>query len=158
MTPEIYILLFAIGFLAGLRSMTPPAAVAWAAHLGWIHLHNTPLSFLESRIALVLLTMAAIAELIADQLPSAPARTAPVGFTARIVTSGFCGAALALSAGQSVTISAFVAIVGAVAGTVAGYHARVGLVRALKVPDIAVALPEDLIAISGALFVISHFH
>jgi len=138
--------------------MTPPAAVAWGAHLGWIHLQNTPLAFMEARIAFVFFTIAAIAELIADQLPTTPARTAPVGFSARILTSGFCGAALALAAGQSVIISALIAIVGAVAGTLGGYHARVGLVRGLKVPDIAIALPEDLIAIGGALFVISRFH
>ena len=26
-----------MGFAAGLRSLTPPAVVAWAAHLGWFH-------------------------------------------------------------------------------------------------------------------------
>ena len=29
---------FLIGLLAGLRSLTPPAATAWAAHLGWLKL------------------------------------------------------------------------------------------------------------------------
>ena len=35
-----YVFLFAlgIGFAAGLRSLTPPAVVAWAAHLGWLNL------------------------------------------------------------------------------------------------------------------------
>jgi uncharacterized membrane protein len=28
------ILLFAIGFVCGLRTMTPIAAISWAAHLG----------------------------------------------------------------------------------------------------------------------------
>ena len=31
-------LAFGIGVVAGLRSMTAPAIVAWAAHLGWISL------------------------------------------------------------------------------------------------------------------------
>jgi uncharacterized membrane protein len=38
-----------------------------------------------------------------------------------------------------------------------GYHARVGLVRALRVPDFAIAIPEDLIAIGLGLFLASRF-
>src|SRR5580704_8228941 len=39
-----YMFVFAlgIGFAAGLRALTPPAVVAWAAHLGWLNLNNTP--------------------------------------------------------------------------------------------------------------------
>ena len=33
-------LTFVIGLLNGLRSFTPPAAVAWAAHLRWIKLQG----------------------------------------------------------------------------------------------------------------------
>ena len=29
--------LVAIGIVAGLRALTPPAVVAWAAFLGWLH-------------------------------------------------------------------------------------------------------------------------
>jgi hypothetical protein len=35
---ENLLLVFLIGFLAGLRSLTPLAVIAWAAHLGWIQL------------------------------------------------------------------------------------------------------------------------
>jgi len=31
------LLVFGIGVVTGLRSMTAPAVVAWAAHLGWIN-------------------------------------------------------------------------------------------------------------------------
>jgi uncharacterized membrane protein len=30
-----------MGVVAGLRSMTAPAVVSWAARLGWLHLENT---------------------------------------------------------------------------------------------------------------------
>jgi len=33
-------LAFLLGAVAGLRSMTAPAAVAWAARLGWLHLEG----------------------------------------------------------------------------------------------------------------------
>jgi uncharacterized membrane protein len=46
-----------------------------------------------------------------------------------------------------------VGALGAVAGTLGGYAARTRLVKALKVPDFAVALPEDAVAIGGALLI-----
>ncbi len=41
-----YVLAFVIGVIAGLRSLTAPAVVSWAARLGLLHLENTWLSFL----------------------------------------------------------------------------------------------------------------
>ena len=38
-------LAFGIGVVAGLRSMTAPAVVAWAARLGWISLSGSHLAF-----------------------------------------------------------------------------------------------------------------
>jgi uncharacterized membrane protein len=38
---SIYLLALAIGVVAGLRAMTVPAAVSWAAHLGLLDLHDT---------------------------------------------------------------------------------------------------------------------
>jgi len=65
-----------IGVVAGLRSLTAPAVVAWAANLGWINLHNSPLAFMGSKWTVVIFTALAVVELVADQLPSTPARTA----------------------------------------------------------------------------------
>jgi hypothetical protein len=39
----IVMLAFLIGIVAGLRAMTTPAAVAWAAALGWFDASQTPL-------------------------------------------------------------------------------------------------------------------
>ncbi|HWF37007.1 MAG TPA: DUF4126 family protein [Candidatus Acidoferrales bacterium] len=154
---ELYLLLFAIGFVAGLRTVTPPAAVAWAAHLGWINLSGTRLSFLSSILAVASFTIGAAAEYVTDQLPSTPARTVPVQLGARIVSGGFCGAALALAVGQPVIVGIILAMVGAVAGTYGGYYARRNLVRSLKVSDFAVAVAEDLIALGAAFFIVSRF-
>ena len=91
-------LAFGIGVVAGLRSMTAPAIVAWAARLSWISLSGSHLAFMGSVWA-----------------------------------------------------------VGAIAGGLGGYQARVGLVQGLHVPDIAIAIPEDLIAIGLGLFLVSRF-
>ena len=42
----ILVLSLLIGVVAGLRAMTAPAAVAWAAHLGWLPVAGTPVAFM----------------------------------------------------------------------------------------------------------------
>ena len=91
-----YVFVFAlgIGFAAGLRSLTPPAVVAWAAHLGWLNLNNSPLAFMGTIIAVVIFSLLAVFELIVDLLPSTPRRTAPMPLIARIFMGGLCGASV----------------------------------------------------------------
>jgi uncharacterized membrane protein len=147
-------LAFILGMVAGLRSMTPPAVVAWATHFGWLQLDGTPLAFLASAPARYILLAAMLGELVADKLPFTPARTGAGPFTARIVSGGLVGAALAASAGGLLVAGAVVGALGGVAGTLGGYRARTGLVRSLRVPDAPVALAEDAVAIGTALLVV----
>jgi uncharacterized membrane protein len=156
-TSGLHLLLFGIGFVAGLRAITAPAAIVWAARLGWLNLHGTPFAFLGSTIAVAFFTIGALGEFVTDQLPSTPARTVPVQFGARLVTGGFSGAALALSVGHSMFLGIALGALGAIVGTLGGYHARRGLVTGLKVPDFVIAIPEDIIALSLALFITSCF-
>src|SRR6185369_10137557 len=90
---------FLIGLFGGLRSLTAPAATAWAAHLGWLRLER-PLSLIGSLPAVVILTALAVVELITDKLPKTPSRTAPLGLIARIVMGGLSGACVAAGGGQ----------------------------------------------------------
>ena len=69
-----YVLAFLIGVIAGLRSLTAPAVVSWAARLGWLKLENTWLAFLGFAAPPYILSVLAIAELIADKLPKTPSR------------------------------------------------------------------------------------
>ena len=62
----VFALAFGIGFVAGLRSLTPPAVVAWAAYLGWLPLNNSPLAFMGSIIAVIVFSLFALLELFAD--------------------------------------------------------------------------------------------
>jgi uncharacterized membrane protein len=150
-------LAFTIGVVAGLRSLTAPAVVAWAAHLGWINLHGTPLSFMGSAWAVGVFSILALVELVADKLPNTPSRTAAVGLSARIVTGALTGACLAVAGGATLWLGALAGALGGIAGAFGGYNARVGLVRALRVPDFAIAIPEDLVAIGLGLFLASRF-
>jgi len=154
---QVLLLAFLIGVIAGLRSLTAPAVVAWAAHRNWLTLHNTSLSFMGSAAAVAIFTLLAIGELIADQLPSTPVRTAPPGLIARIVLGGLSGASLAVAGMQSVALGAVLGAVGGVIGAFGGYQVRTRLVKALKVPDLVIALLEDTVTIAGGLFIVSRF-
>jgi uncharacterized membrane protein len=151
------LLAFGIGVVAGLRSMTAPAAVAWAAHLGWISLHGSPLAFMGSVWAVGIFTVGALGEFVADKLPTTPARTAAVPLTARIVIGLLTGACLGVAGGASYWLGALFGAIGAIAGAFGGYQARVRLVRGLHVPDAAIAIPEDLVAIGLGLLLVSRF-
>ena len=149
------LLAFGIGVVAGLRSMTAPAVVAWAAYLGWINLSGTHFAFMGSVSAVAVFTIACLTEFITDQLPTTPARTTAVPLTARIVMGLLTGACLGAAGGMSPALGGVIGAIGAIAGAFGGYQARVKLVRALRVPDIAIAIPEDLTAIGFGLLLVS---
>jgi uncharacterized membrane protein len=157
MNPFALLLAFGIGVVAGLRSLTAPAAVAWAARLGWINLQGSPVAFMGSRWAAIIFTLLALFEFVADQLPNAPSRTAAVGLSARVVTGGLSGACLGVGGGAPLWLGVLSGAIGAIVGAYGGHSARVGLVRSLRVPDFAIAIPEDLVAIGLGLFLASRF-
>lgn len=153
----VLLLAFGVGVVAGLRSMTAPAVVAWAAYLGWINLSGSHLAFMGSVWAIALFTLGALSEFVVDQLPSTPARTAAAPLGARIVMGLLTGASLAVAGGGSYWLGALIGAVGAIVGAFGGYRARVGLVRGFHVPDAGIAIPEDLVAIGLGLLLVSRF-
>jgi uncharacterized membrane protein len=141
------VLAFLIGVVAGLRAMTPLAAVSWAARLGWIHLENTWMALLGYSASPYILSLFALGELINDKLPKTPSRKAPAPFVIRILVGAVCGAALG---------SWLAGAVGAVAGTLGGYEFRRRLVLATGGKDLPIALLEDLVAVGAAFWIVSH--
>jgi len=149
-----YGLAFLIGAVAGLRALTPLAAVCWAAHLGWLHLENTWLAFLGYAATPYIISVLAIGEIVNDKLPKTPSRKAPPGFIARIVTGLLSGAAVGL-AGDTLYAGLVLGALGAAAGTLGGYEFRSRLVHATGGKDLPIALLEDAIAIGGAFLIVS---
>jgi uncharacterized membrane protein len=147
---------FLIGFFAGLRSLIALATTAWAVYLGWLRLER-PLSLIGSFLSVVIFTILAVVELVADKLPQTPNRTSPPGLIARIVMGALTGACVAVGGGEGALVGAVLGAVGGVVGCFGGYEARTRLVKALGTPDIYVALLEDLVTIAGCLWVVSRF-
>src|SRR5579862_4093211 len=96
---SVYVLAFLIGVVGGLRSLTAPAAVSWAARLGWLHLENTPLAFMGAAATPWIFSLLAVGELVNDKLPKTPSRKTAGPFIGRIVTGGLSGAAIGANAG-----------------------------------------------------------
>src|ERR1044072_603829 len=117
------LLAFLIGLFAGLRSLTAPAATAWAAHLGWLKLER-PLSLIGSLPAVVIFTLLAAGELVADKLPKTPNRTSAMPLIARIVMGALTGACVAVGGGQSAIAGAALGIGGSIVGAFGGYQVR----------------------------------
>jgi len=152
---SVYVLALLIGVVAGLRALTAPAAVSWAARLGWLHLENTGLAFLGFAATPYIVSLLALGELINDKLPKTPSRKAPPGFIARIVTGALSGAALG-AANQALAGGLLAGAAGAVLGTLGGYEFRSRLVKAIGGKDFPIALLEDVIAVCGAFWIVSH--
>lgn len=148
----LYVLALLIGVIAGLRAMTAPAAISWAASLGLINLEGTWLAFLGYRWTPWIMTVLAIGELIGDQLPTTPSRKTLLPFATRIIAGGLCGGVIAAQGGSF--LGGLVAgAVGGIIGTLGGAEGRARLAAAFG-KDRPAALIEDAVAIIGAALIV----
>jgi len=147
---------FGIGVVAGMRSLTAPAVVCWAACLGWLSLEGSPLAFMGWIVTVIVFSLLGMSELMADLLLSwIPRRTAPGPLAARLLMGGLCGASLCASAGQSVVLGVLLGASGGLVGAFVSYEIRKRVVTGLNIRDIFVAITEDVVAISLACFFVA---
>lgn len=152
---SILLLAAGIGFVAGLRSLTAPAAVSWAAHLGWLNLQGSPLELMGSTAAVVIFTLLAVAELVADKLPQTPNRTTAGPLIARLAMGSLSGASVGVAAGEFLLPGMVLGGIGAAVGAFTGYQFRSRLVRASGGRDWPIAVLEDLAAVALAYLIVS---
>ena len=148
----MYTLAFLIGIVAGLRTMTAPTAISWAAWSGRLALKDSWLAFLGYSWTPWILLLLALGEFVADQLPSTPSRTVPMQFGARLLSGAICGAAIG-SPHNAMLGGLLAGIVGAVIGTLGGHAFRLRLAAAFK-KDPPAAFVEDAIAVGSAWLVV----
>jgi uncharacterized membrane protein len=136
-----------MGFVAGMRAMTPLAAVTQAARHGTLPADNgLPAFVAHSTFANIALLLAG-GELLGDKWSRAPDRIVAAGMLARITTGAFAGAALAPRDRREVG-----AVVGAATAVGASYltfHARMRALR--RFGQVRSGLVEDAVAIGMAL-------
>ncbi|MEI7915089.1 MAG: DUF4126 family protein [Mycobacteriaceae bacterium] len=148
----VLLLALLIGVVAGLRTFTAPAVLAWAAALHWINLNGTWASWMGHWATVAVLTVVAVVELISDKMPTLPSRKSAPQFLARIASGAFSGAVLGTAWGYKWG-SLGAGMIGAVLGTIGGYEARTRLVAATGGKDRSVALGEDVIAAAAGIAV-----
>lgn len=141
-----------LGIVAGLRAMTAPAVVSWAAFLGWIDLSQTPLAFMGYSWTHWIFTLLALAELVNDKLPNTPSRKVPPQFAARVIMGALAGASLGAAAGMLV-VGLIAGVVGAVIGTYGGAFVR-GKLSGMFGADLPAALVEDVVAVVGGFLLV----
>lgn len=146
------VLVFAllIGAVAGMRAVTAPAVVAWAALLRWINMDGTWASWVGHPVTVAVVTVAAVIELIADVLPTMPSRTTAPQFAARIVLGAASGAVIGAAWGYTVS-GLGAGITGAALGTLGGYEVRKRLVAVSGGRDLPVAVAEDVVAVAAGV-------
>jgi len=110
-----------IGAVAGLRALTAPAVLAWAAKCRLIRLGSSPFATIISATASKRITDFAVSELIADKLPFTPSRLNAAPLASRIVSGAICGATIYGVVKRRLTERAVLGGLGAIAGAFAGY-------------------------------------
>lgn len=146
-------LAFFIGVIAGLRALTAPTFVSWAARVGSLPLNGTLFAFLGYHWTPWIFSLAALGEIINDKLPNTPSRKIPPQFITRVVMGAFSGAAITTAHG-GLAGGLIAGAVGAVVGTLGGAEFRGRLVKAIGGKDLPIALLEDAIALGGAFLIV----
>ncbi|MDR5729277.1 MAG: DUF4126 family protein [Terriglobia bacterium] len=151
----VLLVAFCLGALTGLRTFTPIAVLAWTLHLRYMHIPGSSLHFLHTTAAVVVLTLLAVGELIADKMPNTPSRLKPPGMIGRVIFGFICGMVSGQAWGANWETCAAIGLVGAILGALLGYEVRKGWVHTFHWHDFPVALIEDAVAIGGSILVIS---
>jgi uncharacterized membrane protein len=120
----------ALGTVTGARTFLAPAALALRGRLG--------------KVAKFAVPPLALGEIVGDKLPTAPPRVQGPGLVGRVVSAAFSGRV----SGGSPGLRAGAAF--ALAATYPSQALRTTIVKHTPIPDIACAVPEDLLATTVA--------
>lgn len=124
---------FALGFVAGLRTLLAPAA----------------LLLVRGGASGYVLAVGSLAELGVDLHPKAQSRTRPVALAGRIVSGGLTGWLFVTFAGAgSPALGAVAGVLGALAGAFGGKAFRLWLIG--RIGAVPAALVEDAVAVAIA--------
>lgn len=144
---QVFTAASAIGIVAGMRAFAAPAIVAQLAWRGALSIDGEGLKKIGRPKTAKVLSALSIGELIGDKVPTIPKRTRSFALITRMLSGALCGAVLCASRKRSPAIGAMAGALGATGGTFAAYHLRKAITESLGLPDPAVAVAEDALAI-----------
>jgi uncharacterized membrane protein len=140
-----------IGFVAGMRSMTPLAAVSLAARAGRLPAHRGAWRLLAQPAVVAGSAALALGELAGDKLHSAPDRIVAPGIAARLATGALAGAAVAPRGRRAEAMAVGAAT--AVAASYLTFGLRMMALR--RYGQARSGLVEDALALAGALAIVT---
>ena len=141
---------FLLGAVAGMRALTPLAAVSDAARRGALPKDNGAPPLLGHPLVTAGAAALAAGELFGDKLKSAPDRIVPSGLAARLVTASIAGAALSPKAKR--VPAALLAAGAAVASSYLTFNLRVRAMR--RFGQIPTGLVEDALMLGGTALLV----
>jgi uncharacterized membrane protein/uncharacterized protein YndB with AHSA1/START domain len=150
---QVYLRTTILGVVAGLRSMTPLALLSWTSDANE-DATTMPSRLLQAPGSRPVTTFAAVGEAVADKLSITPSRTSPGPFVGRLVIGGLSGMVLSRRAHLPLVVGTITGVLGASAGTIAGYYGRTELSRLTKIPDPIWGGLEDILALSLGLLAV----
>lgn len=150
MTLEVLTWLIAIpllGFITGMRTMTPLAALCWFAWLKLLPVDDWA-SWTAKLPVVILFTILAILEYVADKYGKSPRPTRPTVLILRFFFGGLIGAIVATALNAPGIEGVILGVLGALVGAFAAYQLRHQLTHRLGCKTWHVTVSEDIFAIA----------
>jgi len=140
-----------MGFITGMRTMTPMAVLCWFAWLKLLPVDGSWAWWFGVLWVAVLFTVLALAEYVADKMGKSPRPTRPTVLVVRFFFGGLVGAILASGLDASGVEGVILGVLGALVGAFAAYQLRHQLTRRIGCKMWQVTLTEDVFAIAAAI-------
>jgi uncharacterized membrane protein len=136
------------GFSAGLRSAAPIGVMATERNSASFRAGWTKWPLLRSGVGRAFLQLGWMGEAVTDKLPGVPPRIEPAPLSGRLVSGGIAGLAMGtLREGADAKLIALLAgVAGSLAGSFGGYAYRTKAAEVTGLPDLPIALVEDIAA------------
>lgn len=154
MTLEVLTWLIAIpllGFVTGMRTMTPMTVLCWFAYLGYLPVSDSWAWWCAKLPVAIVFTVLALLEYIADKLYLSPRPTRPFVLAGRIFIGGLVGAILASSLNASGIEGGLLCTLGAIVGAFCAYQLRHQLTHRLGCKTWHVTVTEDIFVLASAI-------
>lgn len=140
-----------LGFIAGMRTMTPMAGICWFAWAGQLPVSDSWAWWCARLPVAIVFTILAIFEYVADKRCLLRNPMHPAVLIVRYFFGGLAGAIIASALNASGVEGVMLGVLGAVAGAVCSYQLHQEAVRRFGLTPWHIALAGDLFAIISTI-------